>query len=84
MSYDLPNNSHFFTTGIGPMTDNILNNILERITSDSFKEQLSNKIVGPVISLINSKIKPYVYLSIGLYMIIIILLIIIIFLVRRK
>lgn len=73
-----------FQTGIGPMTDKILNSILDRITSDSFKEKLSDKIVDPVIGLINQKIKPYVYTCLVLYAIIIILLLIIIYLLLNK
>ena len=75
-----------FQTGIGPMTDKILNSILDRLTSESFKEKVSDKIVGPVTEIINRKIKPYVYTSIGLYGIVILLLLIIIYLliVRKK
>ena len=75
-----------FQTGIGPMTDKILNSILDRLTSDSFKEKLTDKIVDPVTEIINRKIKPYVYTSIGLYSIVILLLLIIIYLliVRKK
>ena len=73
-----------FETGIGPRTDKILNMILDRLTSDKFKEKLSDKIIDPVTNIINEKMKPYVYVSIGLYAIVIVLLFIIIYLLINK
>ena len=73
-----------FETGIGPVTDNILNTILDRLSSDGFKEKLTDKIVDPVTTMINKKIKPYVKISIGLYSIVIVLLCIIIYLIMSK
>lgn len=73
-------NSNYINTGIGPTTDKILNVILDRLTSDHFKEKLTDKIVDPITTIINEKIKPYIYVSLGLYSIIIIMLIIIIYL----
>lgn len=71
-------------TGFGPMTDKILNVFLERITSNNFKELLTDKIVSPVTQIVNEKIKPYVYISLALYMIIIFLLLFIIYILLRK
>ncbi len=73
-----------FQTGMGPVTDKILGTILDRVTSGDFKEILTDKIVDPITEIINIKIKPYVYVSIGLYIIVIILLIIIIYLLLKK
>lgn len=69
-----------FQTGIGPTTDKIINYILEVVTADSFKEKITSKVVDPVTEMINSKLKPYLYMSIGLYALVIILLLIIIYL----
>lgn len=78
-----PNNFKF-ETGIGPMTDRILNSVLDRVTSGNFKEKLTDKIVDPVMLSINNKIRPYVYTGIILYAILVILLIVIIYLLVKK
>jgi hypothetical protein len=70
-------------TGIGPMVDNTLNSILDRLTGDNFREKLTNKIVDPVTDIVNQRLKPYVNISLGLYAILIVLLCIIIYLLVR-
>lgn len=74
------NNDIKFQTGIGPMTDRILNTILEMVTADKFKEKITDKVVYPVTEIINDKIKPYIYMAAGLYCVLIVLLIVIIYL----
>ena len=73
-------------TGLGPLTDRVLNTILDKLSSDNFREQLSNRIVDPTLGIINRKIKPYIYTMIIAYAILVVLLIIIIWLLvkRRK
>lgn len=71
-------------TGIGPMTDNILNTILDRITTDNFRGKLTDKIIQPITGMINEKIKPYLYISLLLYSFIVILLFVIILLVMMR
>lgn len=66
-------------TGLGPITDNILKTLMDKLVGDEFKELLSDKIVDPVLQLVNAKIKPYIYGSIFLYVIVIILLLMIYF-----
>ncbi|AGC01860.1 hypothetical protein H012_gp603 [Acanthamoeba polyphaga moumouvirus] len=73
-----------FETGIGPMTDKILNSIFDRITTDGFREKLMDKIVDPITGIINEKIRPYIYLIIIMYIILVILLITIIYLLVKK
>jgi len=75
-----------FETGLGPVTDKLLNTIFEKITTKDFKEKIAEKIVDPVTEIINEKIQPYVYISMGLYIILIILLLVIIYLllVRKR
>ena len=77
-------NNTVFETGIGPTTDKILQTILDRLTTDKFREKLIDKIVDPVTNIINEKIRPYVYVSIGLYSVVIILLLFIIYLLSKK
>ena len=71
-------------TGVGPITDRLLANILNRISNGNFKEMLTDKIVDPITGIINEKIRPYIYISVVLYIIIIILLVVIIYLLVRK
>ncbi len=71
-------------TGIGPITDRLLANILNRISNGNFKELLTDKIVEPITGIINQKIRPYIYISILLYILVIVLLIVIIYLLVRS
>lgn len=73
-----------FETGLGPATDRILNSILDKFATDNFKEKLTDKIVDPIAEIINQKIKPYVYISLGLYGIIVILLLLLIYITIKK
>ena len=73
-----------FSTGIGPMTDRVLNTLLDRVSSGDFKEKLTDKIVDPITHIINEKVKPYIYVSVIMYFIVILLLIFIIYLIVRK
>lgn len=78
------NHNFNLQTGIGPMTDNILNTILDRVTTGDFKEKLTDKIVSPITDMINRKIQPYLYLASGLYLVVLILLLIIIYILIKK
>ena len=71
-------------TGIGPTVDRILNSLLDRITSDAFREKLAHRIVDPMTGIINQKIRPYIYTFIVLYAVIVLLLLIIIYLIVAK
>ncbi|XWV25241.1 hypothetical protein QJ856_gp0531 [Tupanvirus deep ocean] len=73
-----------FETGIGPVTDRLLGTLLDKLTGGDFKDILTDKIVDPITEIINRKVKPYVYISIGLYIIVIILLALIIYLLIKK
>ena len=63
-------------TGIGPLTDSVLNSIVMKIKTGILQE--------PFSELINGKIKPYIYICSGLYIIIVVLLIVIMYLVVKK
>ena len=77
-------NNNKFETGIGPVTDRLLGTVIDRLTNSDFREILTDKIVDPITEIINRKIRPYVYVSIGLYTVVIVLLIIIIYLLMKK
>lgn len=85
MSSDyISNIENRFETGIGPMTDRVLNMIVDRLTSGNFKEILTDKIVDPITTVVNDKIRPYIYISIILYLILVGLLLVIIYLQVKK
>lgn len=79
MSEPAPAGKFQIDTGIGPITDGILNGIINNITSGNYKDKL-DKLVNPLISLIGDKLKPIVYVILVLYALILVLLIYIIFL----
>ena len=67
-----------YVTGAGPITDKLLAAVLERLTSNEFREILSGKIVDPVTEIINEKIQPYIYVGMVMYFVLILLFCIII------
>ena len=86
ISENIANQLNRFETGIGPMTDRVLNNIVDKVTSGNFQEILTNKIADPIMHIINKKTQPYIFGALVLYIIVVILLIWIIYLLlsRRK
>jgi hypothetical protein len=64
-------------TGIGPTVDGIINFILKKLEVDQVKNKISDNILCPAMDMINQKIRPYVYISLGLYLIIVVLLVVI-------
>jgi len=84
-STNLDNNDGYkFISGIGPITDNILNDIFNKITSNNFGERILAKVSKPLMTAINQKIQPYIYWSIAMYLLIIVLLIVIIYLLVKR
>jgi len=85
-SYNLnkKNTSPKIETGIGPITDTILNNCLNKLNSEEFKNKLIEIIYQPALDIVLIKFKPYIYLLASLYIIIIFLLIIQLYLLIRK
>lgn len=71
-------------TGIGPITDRVLNTVVDRISSPEFREQLNNKVVAPITNTIYRKSRKYIYTGVVLYAIIIIMLIVIIYLLMKR
>ena len=71
-------------TGFGPMTDKVLNSVLESMSSSTFKEQLTHRIIDPSAKIIKDKMRPYINIGIGMYLFLVFLLIVIIYLLIRK
>lgn len=71
-------------TGVGPITDRLINATIDTINSPSFKKNVSEKIIDPASEAISRKIKPYIYLGFLMYLIVVILLIIILIMLTRK
>lgn len=67
-------------TGIGPMTDGIINYVLDKCKSDSVKQKFFDNIAETV----NQKIQPYIYLGMAMYIIVIILLLLILLFVVKR
>src|SRR5271170_835538 len=72
------------TTGFGPMTDNLLTDMLNKLDTDKIKNKLTANFVDSVTDILNQKMQPYMYVAIALYSIIIMLLCVIIYLVIIK
>lgn len=71
-------------TGIGPMTDRILNSFVDKLSSDNFKEKIYEKIIEPVTQIVTERAKPYIYTGIALYVVVVVLLLIIIYMLTKK
>lgn len=71
-------------TGMGPVTDRIVNELIDGFTIDAYQDKINNKFVDPITEIINRRVQPYVYLSGGLYIVIIILLCVIIYILVHK
>lgn len=79
----IEDNFHF-QTGIGPTMDRLLNEALNRFTSDQIKEKIIRKLFDPMTRIIEDRVKPYIYIGAILYCILIVFLIIIIVLLINK
>lgn len=71
-------------TGMGPITDRIINELIDGFAIDNYQDKINNKFVDPITEIINRRVQPYVYLSGGLYVVIIILLCVIIYILINK
>lgn len=74
------------STGMGPITDRIINELMNGFTIDDYRDKINDKFVDPMTKIINQRLRPYMYISGGLYIIIIVLLLIIIYIliIRKK
>ena len=71
-------------TGIGPMTDTLFNNILDKLNNDDFRIVMDERIVVPITNIVNQKVRPYIYISLFMYALVVVLLIIIICMLRKQ
>ena len=78
------NPNYDFASGLGPITDKILNGMFDAITNRDFKDKISDKLINPLTQIVNDKIKPYVCMGVFLYSIVFIMLLIIIYLLYTK
>ena len=62
-------------TGIGPMTDRFLSNIVNKLSNKNFQDMVSKKIVDPVMLVVVKKMQPYIYMVLLLYAILLFLII---------
>lgn len=77
-------NQFRFSTGVGPITDKIINQAFERVNTTDFKEKINTNIVDPLVQMINQRLQPYIHIGAVLYAIIVILLLVIIYLLISK
>jgi hypothetical protein len=77
-------NQNKLKTGMGPVTDRIVNELIDGFAIDDYRDKINNKFVDPITEIINRRVQPYVYLSGGLYIVIIILLCVIIYILLHK
>ena len=80
----IPNITANIETGMGPITDRMINELINGFAIDNYKDKINDKLVDPLTSIINRRMQPYVYLSGGLYIVIIVLLLIIIYVLITK
>ena len=72
-------------TGLGPRTDRLITNAVERMFQDDVKEMLVNRLVNPMTEYVHHTVKPYLIAAgIGYGVIIIMLGVIIYLLLRGK
>jgi len=67
-------------SGIGPMTNGIINNLLGQIDNPKIKDYFYQKWINPL----HQSLKKYQMIAISAYFLIVILLIVIIYLIIRK
>jgi len=65
-------NLNEFTSGMGPMTDRLLNGILDAISKENFSQRFTQ--------IVNDRVQPYVYMGMVMYAVIVMLLLVIIYL----
>lgn len=78
------NEQNRIETGMGPMTDKLINELIDGFAIDNYQDKINDKFVDPITKIINQRIQPYIYASGILYIVIIMLLLIIIYMLNKK
>lgn len=76
--------SNKYKTGIGPITDHLVDECIKKFTSEEVKNEIISKLFDPILEDLTKKMEPYIYMISFLYSIILILIIIIIILMISK
>uniref|UniRef100_A0A6C0C9B4 Uncharacterized protein n=1 Tax=viral metagenome TaxID=1070528 RepID=A0A6C0C9B4_9ZZZZ len=69
-------NPNEFKSGMGPMTDRLLNGILDVISKENFSQRFTQ--------IVNDRVQPYVHIGMFMYAVVIVLLLVIIYLLYDK
>lgn len=79
---DSSSNKIKIQTGIGPMTDKLLANLIDKLNEN--KDKIYINAINPIIRDIKARIVPYAYVGFLMYIILIILLLFIIYILMIK
>lgn len=76
----LPNNTtnykpQPFETGMGPITDSLINKLIQQLEKTTIKDKLYDRIFCPLTEIINRKLQPYIYIFLSMYGILFFLLV---------
>jgi hypothetical protein len=74
----------YVETGMGPVTDKVINTILSKLSSTKFRNEISNRVFDPIMNDVKQKVIPYLYMGGIMYLIIVFLLVIIIYILVKK
>lgn len=80
---DLNETTSIINTGLGPTTDRVINNIIDKINTPAVKETVNDKIIDPIKIKVMNVVRPYLYIGGIMYIVIILLLIIVIIMLAR-
>lgn len=77
-------NTPLIVTGMGPVTDKMINDLINNCNNRIIKDLITNRLINPLTEIINKKTQPYIHFGIGLYITVIVMLCIIIYLLIAK
>jgi hypothetical protein len=71
-------------TGLGPVTDKIISDLLDKFTIEKYQDRINDGFIDPLTQLVNQRLKPYVYFGGVLYIINVGLLLLVIYLLLSR
>lgn len=80
----MPNLENRIETGLGPITDSIVANLIDKITQSNIGEIVTGKIIDQASLTVMKKIRPYVITSIIMYLFLAIMLVAILIIIRKR